>query len=1188
MTKHTSHPVHSTGTAVSSQISGNASGSRFIPLALLLFLGCGFLLPAQAERYIWQTPQAKVLVNGDLQWDPDPFPELNLSSYQGETRFIDFDGGDDSADGRSPATAWKHHPWDWDATANAKAHEGPTAYIFKRGVVYRGILRADESGTEATPIVLTSSAKWGEGEALMLGSQQVPSQWVPATSVEHPANLPEPEKVWALNLEEAGFRTLDRWYRYAGADPEGPEVRFFRSLDIPFIGMWRMDPNSGAATTLHVARTPDWQPGNDNFVLDYWHAFDGQKTRKDPKTGKSTNLAYDDFLVGQKAEDLEGGYIWKQYPSFMGTPTPDKIPLEAKFRGITGPYIDSTDGTILSGAMGGLGANVRYMIEHLPQFLDSAGEIYLDEESSTLFYRPETGIDPNREHLEMAVRMGGIALSNQSHIEISGLDFRFFEGSAIDFSQQKNERSENINIHHCRFSDIMRYGVTANQNGRKGGNYLDRIRIADNQFENIWETAIRVFQGRDPSCTLNYLEVLRNKTHNTGMRHRGMAQSSIPAISIGSPAVGVVAGNIMSRSFGQGVEIWGGNRKGNRITSNAWDIPLTRITAFHNRVEDAALGLNDYGGFEVWQSGVVYIYNNLSGNSVGHMPGGWGGKAKPQQVRQMNPSYPLYLDGDYKQFSFNNILWTRPADSGDPYGGGTAYFMVFGFMNEFVNNTIYNAGTAMGGSPAGRLNTQGNLMVDISKNFFHMGHSSFSQAGGGDDGSVSGVETLAFANNLFHGKAEAGSVATIRRGAVEDISAETIEELQHQMATYGQEDRGIRVSQLGWKSDNLPIMARAEGAVDDLATSGVDFRPAPGSKGIDEGGIVFIPWALYGTVGEWHFNKNEHDATTVLDYHWYYSDAHIERQMYQYIPNYVFRVNEAKESDYIPSRSEDWIEGALKFDGSTRFAKVSNEQIHAEAIIPIKQFTNDWTARNTPNIIEAMKSEENLWTVDEPSGGYGEKNKPLYGDEDYARYSAEHLKTPEISTQNLLLESIVQVLAGRTGDAIIGKHDGTSGYRLFVNADGHACFEISSGGQSDRVTSKTRINDGNWHHVIAEADRTGKGSTLNIYVDGRLEASITGRLGNQFSLANGADLLAGARSHNGKMTDFLAGAIDYARICRGTLADAQTTIEELHTWQTDGPARYDYKFRPPVGRRDVGAIEAQAEGKPEQIVSRFN
>ena len=54
------------------------------------------------------------------------------------------------------------------------------------------------------------------------------------------------------------------------------------------------------------------------------------------------------------------------------------------------------------------------------------------------------------------------------------------------------------------------------------------------------------------------------------------------------------------------------------------------------------------------------------------------------------------------------------------------------------------------------------------------------------------------------------------------------------------------------------------------------------------------------------------------------------------------------------------------------------------------------------------------------------------------------------------------------------------------------------------------------------------------------------------------------------------GSIDYLRLSKGTLEDAETTIEELYDWQFDGPFLRDFFGNKPTGaRRDVGAIECQ-------------
>jgi hypothetical protein len=54
---------------------------------------------------------------------------------------------------------------------------------------------------------------------------------------------------------------------------------------------------------------------------------------------------------------------------------------------------------------------------------------------------------------------------------------------------------------------------------------------------------------------------------------------------------------------------------------------------------------------------------------------------------------------------------------------------------------------------------------------------------------------------------------------------------------------------------------------------------------------------------------------------------------------------------------------------------------------------------------------------------------------------------------------------------------------------------------------------------------------------------------------------------------YLNGAVDFLRIAQGTLADADTTIEELFAWEFDGPQMRDFAGRKPAGARNAGAIE---------------
>jgi len=77
--------------------------------------------------FSWQDPHARVLPNGGLEWTPKPFVFQKGDSV----RYIDFESGDDGKDGKSQLNAWKHHPWDANATGEAKACKGILTYVFQ-------------------------------------------------------------------------------------------------------------------------------------------------------------------------------------------------------------------------------------------------------------------------------------------------------------------------------------------------------------------------------------------------------------------------------------------------------------------------------------------------------------------------------------------------------------------------------------------------------------------------------------------------------------------------------------------------------------------------------------------------------------------------------------------------------------------------------------------------------------------------------------------------------------------------------------------------------------------------------------------------------------------------------------------------------------------------------------------------
>ena len=139
------------------------------------------------------------------------------------------------------------------------------------------------------------------------------------------------------------------------------------------------------------------------------------------------------------------------------------------------------------------------------------------------------------------------------------------------------------------------------------------------------------------------------------------------------------------------------------------------------------------------------------------------------------------------------------------------------------------------------------------------------------------------------------------------------------------------------------------------------------------------------------------------------------------------------------------------------------------------------------------------------------------------------------------------------------------GYALRLDEAGRLLFAVRAPGASSELTSSLPVNDGKWHHVIAEADRAAQ--KLTIYVDGREDSTGPG-IGTA-SVDNDGDLFV-CGTPNGRR---LKGTVEFLRIALGTLQDAKTSIEELYAWQFDGPFLRDFTGRRPQGKRDAGAIE---------------
>ncbi len=293
-----------------------------------------------------------------------------------------------------------------------------------------------------------------------------------------------------------------------------------------------------------------------------------------------------------------------------------------------------------------------------------------------------------------------------------------------------------------------------------------------------------------------------------------------------------------------------------------------------------------------------------------------------------------------------------------------------------------------------------------------------------------------------------------------------------------------------------------------------DFRPTQSSELIDRGVKFFAPFPLSSVVGEWHFLKHQADTSLIKGENFYFTSEFTDREKFNNFPKNHLKAYGLAAGSFVKGNLEDFTEGALVFDGQQTYCSLKN----------------DVTSKTICNNVD-------------------------------------------MTTNSFILETYFKTVASQTG-ALISKSGITGyGYQMDVDDSGKARLNFLNNGGVIFSQSGSVVNDGNWHHVLAEVDRTT--SSVKIYVDGVLtNGSTSGAMpATGVSLTNAADFVIG-KNNSG---NFFDGTIDFVRVSKGTLADAKTTIEELYKWEFDGPFLRDFAGNEPVGKRDAGALEKGAK-----------
>ncbi len=925
------------------------------------------------------------------------------------------------------------------------------------------------------------------------------------------------------------------WIKGAEHDdiPDRGKV-WYRDLDFAPRSIWIV--NGGEIKRIPLARMPNWTVSDPEDVKKEWWFWDNpghpyfHLTMESDGGARELAMGRDTKHITGPKELYMGAIIWTEFGWVDGTPYPSYVQgfdASKNALGFEG-YLGSPKSRVIC-------RYHRYYLEDKPHYLDDEnGEFWFEKKGSggCLHVILPGQQDPNTAVIEAAKDATMIDLTGGEHITISGLTFRLTNVSwnLTELPWQYSNRfrlkehlypacvriwgeGRQITVAHCKFEHVNNGVLMKSVNP---GDQLDGIVVQDCEFRETDHNGISIEEGLLWGDTLPTraghlfdVKVLRNYCYRTGLRSPRVGAGN--AINVDNAETLEVAGNVVERAWHAGINV-----RGAKISGNVRDCPLVRILIYQNKVTDSIRTGDDCGNIETWQGGPAYVFNNISGNPGGYRYCSYAFDQDKKDPGGARFGMAYYLDGSYKNYFFNNIGWGLSKEIRDRTGATAMFQEIISYQNTFFNNTAYNfvKGTRRQVPHAGRNKYLGNIWNSIGDwVFWHTTPAKTIEEGNqrdaGDNEKDYALETNAFTGNVFHD-------ITGKYGAFRSSGKwhRTIEEARQVL----EEAQSIEYD-LGVEAHSPPLKDPAKR----------DFSLAKGSAARDRGVKVFVPWPTYATVGEWNFYPAGNDHARLIDEHWYMTPYYYVRDSYYKNPRFPMTGVNFTKDNYVDGPLEDWTRGACTFNGKNQYAVCSNENLNKSFTIPIRF---KWDKA---------------------------------GQKEDRRVAGKDFKSPQVYDSNFLMEAYFRTEPGHSKSILVQKMHG-AGYSLSINPSGGITFAVSGGGAPAKVRSTVAINDGNWHHVIAECDRSIP--SLVLYIDGEKNSEAPG-IDSSVSLSNAADLYAGGTPGG----YCFHGTFDFLRISLGTLKDAKTDIDELYAWQFNGPFLYDFAGNRPRGKRDAGALE---------------
>ncbi|MBN1185830.1 MAG: right-handed parallel beta-helix repeat-containing protein [Bacteroidales bacterium] len=374
--------------------------------------------------------------------------------------YIDYVNGNDSNDGLSTSTAWKHCPGDDQATVNAASADlqpGDNIY-FKGEVTYRGSITITNSGTEADPISYIGN-EWPNLEnskATISGADPLELTWTQCSSGDLPDN-PNYTNIYWASLPEA--------YNLFGH-------QFFLDNEQIFPAQ---DPNLS---------DPFWE----DRISEFYRVSLNNITR--------TSIVDSSFFIQNDTAYWNNSYvlIWVRPNVIEIREITKYIPQEYKIQ------FDSLPREAIYGDR-----DQFYSIVNHIDFLDREGEFVIDNEQQKIFLWPSVSID--QASLSISQRSCGIDIYGQSNLIIEGFVVTGFtsENNALGIANNKTwgDRAQNIILRNNEVTNIK------TKDGRKGSIsiiYMENVLLENNWVYNCQRNSAVMISSRSVTARSNKLQ----------------------------------------------------------------------------------------------------------------------------------------------------------------------------------------------------------------------------------------------------------------------------------------------------------------------------------------------------------------------------------------------------------------------------------------------------------------------------------------------------------------------------------------------------------------------------------------------------------------------------------------------------------------------------------------------------------